>query len=272
MGQQLSHSPQTQSQPRSGRYGTTTETQGPERGRLARILEPSKTRYQPPAKYGSSTAVSQNTVFSDLDANEISSPAKFERQVVHVRYVENPRLVENGSQDPNSVGHISDIVATDYEATYAQVYSRSRRLVAQRSRNLKNEYNVPAASFSRQPVRDLGQDQPANGLGIMADVHRDGELVVLDFLDSTVLTGVPLTQLTEVSTSTSAPCRLSDSQNIEHPPHTQSMPHPLVDNESQSAIDHHEYISPNQVSQTSPVSTENELPVLQSSQIIGNTS
>jgi hypothetical protein len=137
---------------------------------------------------------------------------------------------------------------------------------------LGDENNAPPTRFSREVK--IQQGEPENGLGVMADAHRDGQLIVLDFLDSTVLTGVPaggpVAELTDLPLSTSAPCQTSDSENNEPPPPTQSILQSVVEQESQSlsAIEDHESISSNHVSDVSPVSTENEL---SSSQTLVNT-
>jgi len=179
MGQKPSHPNQPHSQPLSDRDRVAPKN---ERRRFARnIIGPGKTKYQPPAKYGSSTAVAQDTLFGELDDYKASSPAKFELELAQLRSVESLRPTQNGVQEPISEGYISEtVLCTDYEATYAQAYRRSRRLVAQRNSNLGDENNAPPTRFSREVK--IQQGEPENGLGVMADAHRDGQLIVLDFL------------------------------------------------------------------------------------------
>ena len=271
MGQQPSHPNHLHSQPLSDGYRVASEN---ERRRFARnVIGLGKTKHQPPAKYGSSTAVAQDTLFGELDDYKASSPAKFEMELADLRSVESLRPTQNGVQEPNSEGYISEtVLSTDYEATYAQVYRRSRRRVAQRTSNLGDENNALPVRFNREVK--IQQGEPENGLGVLADAHRDGQLIILDFLDSTVLTGVPagvpVAELTELSLSTSAPCQTSDSENNEPPPPTQSILQSVVDQQSPSlsAIEDHESISSNHISDVSPVSTENEL---SSSQTLVNT-
>ena len=164
---------------------------------FARIFAPgSKTRYRRPATYGSSLEPPRDSLLAPLNVEEISEPpAQFERQIVHSGSAESHiQPSENNLREHPIDGNLSELLSRDYEATYTLLYQESRRRVAQRSYH-PNNVTVPARP--RRETATIERRRVSNGLGALADFHRNGQLVVIDFLDSTVLTGALASGLRE---------------------------------------------------------------------------